>query len=117
MAVFRLAWVGAFLVFAGASVLGITEARSAQPDWCVRANKATHFAICRSPSLWMLDRCEEDLYKQVRGMAKRSILGAVSRNEADWVQRRNRCRRDVACIVEEYADRIDELQEITGTKC
>ena len=73
--------------------------------------------MCRDPSLWTLDRCEEDLYAQVRRMAKRSVLKAVAQNEAEWVRRRNRCRADVDCIVEEYADRIDELQEITGGQC
>ena len=113
----RFTCLATVLAFVGIPVLVATEAQSAPPDWCARANKTTHFVICRNPALWMLDHCEEDLYAQVRRMAKRSVLRAVAQNEADWVRRRNRCRGDVDCIVEEYADRIDELQEITGTQC
>jgi len=90
---------------------------AAEPSWCTRANKPTHYVICNEPSLWILDQCEEKLYAEVRQIARRAILGAVARNEAAWVNRRNQCRTDFDCIVDEYADRIDELQQVTNSQC
>ncbi|MGI9407153.1 MAG: lysozyme inhibitor LprI family protein [Hyphomicrobiaceae bacterium] len=101
----------------GAVLLSFIPDAEARPGWCKRAHTTAHRVICSDPSLWVLDRCEEALYGQVRRMAKRSVLKAVAQNEADWVRRRNRCRANYDCIVDQYADRIDELQEITRTKC
>ncbi|ASP35469.1 hypothetical protein [Labrenzia sp. VG12] len=79
---------------------------------CRKAATQTEIAICRTPSLWAPDNANAAIYfwmmNNVDVATKKRIRGV----QRDWLQYRNTCGGNDACLIEVYGTRLRELGEI-----
>jgi uncharacterized protein len=76
---------------------------------CGKAVTPTEHAICRSEALSALDRDLAALFGQRR--ARSLSPQAVEANQRQWLQVRDACKDDAACLDKEMAVRKSDLQE------
>ena len=83
----------------------------AAQDWCGASRlNATERTICDTPALQWRDVALNRLWDYNGGGA------GLSESQSDWLARRNRCGRDIACIVEAYDDRILAFDALTARR-
>ena len=93
-----------------AAVLTAAPAHSATVA-CAKAAAQTEFAICNSESLQDLDLQLDKAYsKELQAAATAPQQQQLARDHASWVQDRNACKADMACIAMRYQERILDLE-------
>jgi len=90
----------------GALVLPISG-RTAGFD-CNKAASATEKAICRDESLSKMDGQMAALWGTLRA---KSSDPAIRQAQRQWLEKRDACGGDVACLTKTYQQRLGELQE------
>ena len=69
--------------------------------------QSAEIAICSSSLLADLDVQLNQLYLRVKGRSKH-----YAARQRSWVDRRNACGSDEACIEQRYREQIDYLQSV-----
>ena len=85
------------------------EVDAAGPSFdCSKVTDATDLTICSNASLSQLDQQMAALY-----VARAQTAGdtAVRDGQREWLHARNQCGADVICLRQEYAVRIQQLQQ------
>jgi uncharacterized protein len=87
---------------------GGSSAGRANPSFpCSKARQSAEIAICSSSLLADLDVQLNQLYLRVKGRSKH-----YAARQRSWVDRRNACGSDEACIEQRYREQIDYLQSV-----
>ena len=81
---------------------------------CGRARHAAEIAICNSNRLAQYDLTINNLYARVKRRLTRSNRKRLARNQRRWLNKRNRCGRNVQCIERAYRQRISVLRTFAG---
>ena len=85
-----------------------SSAGTANPSFpCSKARQSAEIAICSSPLLADLDVQLSQLYLRVKGRGKH-----YAARQRSWVDRRNACGSDEACIEQRYREQIAYLQGV-----
>ncbi|HJP98737.1 MAG TPA: hypothetical protein VJ862_09265 [Rhodanobacteraceae bacterium] len=90
-------------------VLQAVIAKTAGPSFdCSKATSATALTICSNSGLRDLDRQMAILYYSRTDYATDQ---SVRDEQRAWLRGRNQCGADVICLRQEYAARIQQLQQ------
>jgi uncharacterized protein len=92
-----------------AAILAAVEAK-AEPIACAQARTPAEHAICNSEDLLVLDEKLAAMVSQrLTKTATKPGKQAFSREQQDWLSRRNDCNADPICLELRYGERIAEL--------
>jgi uncharacterized protein YecT (DUF1311 family) len=98
----------------GASVLSLkrrAESVQAAPSFaCSRAANDAEHTICSSPSLAGFDRSIAAAYRRAASLGGANPA-ALKTEQAEWLETRNRCGKDNACLEQSMRERIEELMQ------
>lgn len=84
---------------------------NAQSFSCAEADNPSEFAICNSENLLTLDEKLGSIFASVYVNAPTlPQRQAVAREHSSWVQRRNSCGADFACLNRRYQERLQSLK-------
>lgn len=82
-----------------------------QPTWCRWAKTPSEKAICDARALWGWDAELVRVYEwRLASLTQANQRSLRIRQEA-WLQTRDSCLRDTACLIRAYADRVDYLRK------
>ena len=83
---------------------------SAQSFSCAQAENSAEFAICNNEVLISLDeKLAAIYYMQKSKMSTTPQRQKISRDQSAWVQKRNQCSLDWACLEVLYEERLGQL--------
>ncbi|WP_273823339.1 MULTISPECIES: lysozyme inhibitor LprI family protein [Pseudomonas] len=89
--------------------LFIATAQAASFD-CGRAKQPTEIAICSDRQLNDLDVEMATTYRLLRGLFAMGNRGAMQDEQVAWLQERNACGSDSACLQRQYDKRLTQLK-------
>ena len=94
-----------------AALLALTALPATAQDWCGAARlNATERTICTTPALQWRDEALNRLWEYNGGGR------GLSEPQAAWLDRRDSCGRDVACITAAYDRRINDFDAVAARK-
>lgn len=80
----------------------------------LRARICPQMAICGSPELRSLDERMEEPYRALMRILPTHLANDELKRQAEWMENRDKCRCDVACLKKTYDARINGLRPYTG---
>ncbi len=100
-------------LLASAAMLSSLHAGKASFD-CTKADKASEKAVCSNAELGRLDTQLAALYAKAQKSYDPGELPDLKKDQRAWMQERDRCGGDSACLKDRYERRIARLQIGTG---
>ncbi len=92
------------MIFSGAT-LAIGQSFS-----CSRAQIPSEYAICNSENLIVLDERMAALFADKRvGADNTSAVNEISKDQGNWLKKRNECEQNFKCLEQQYKSRIQKL--------
>lgn len=105
-------WFSLLGIGSALALFATVETAGAQ-NWCGNRLNATEATICANPILGQLDaRMSGDyhyLVKRLQHQGNWQLLNRPKSDQRGWLQSRNGCGRNVACIQNSYQARIGWL--------
>ena len=89
-------------------LLAPSAAWSASVD-CARPGGSVETAVCESARLAHLDRIVSDRYGAILGAVSDDAADAVRRRHRAWIEARDGCGQDAACLEAAYRSRLRAL--------
>lgn len=103
--------VAGLLILGALSAPATAQHQSAGPSFdCNTARPGAEQAICVYPDLAQLDRTMAELYEQVRAARTGAAREALIAEQKLWLDGRNACGADHACLARVQRERIQQLQ-------
>jgi uncharacterized protein len=82
------------------------------PLVCAKANSPAQHAICSSYALGQAEARMATLYAVATSLVAMGTRGAIQDDQAQWLQTREACDADGACLSNAYETRIDALKRV-----
>ncbi|MDX7999401.1 DUF1311 domain-containing protein [Xenorhabdus sp. Reich] len=79
---------------------------------CAKAKTADEKAICSNQKLNDLDVEMSVKYHFLRGLFAMGVSGEMYDNQTAWLKQRQKCKRDTACLMQSYHQRIKQLDTL-----
>lgn len=76
---------------------------------CARAGTEVEHAICRSSTLWAMDRAMSHIYGVLRDNTQPSVAQELLQAQRRWLAERDRCGGQHACLVRRYRARLADF--------
>lgn len=76
---------------------------------CSRAGTSVERAICRSPTLWAMDRAMSHIYGVLRDNTRPSVAEELRLAQREWLAGRDRCGESHSCLERHYRDRLADF--------
>lgn len=77
---------------------------------CARAGTPTERSICKSPRLWIFDQFMSAVYDARRLTLTADDAAALISTQRSWLERRDGCVDDPACLEALYRSRLEEIR-------
>ena len=109
----RKAGTGAVLAIAIACVaVSPAFAGDYAPLDCARAKAPAEKTVCWNYALGQAEARMATLYGIATALVAMGQRGDLGDAQRQWLQRRDACGRDVACLTKAYKDRISQLSQV-----
>jgi hypothetical protein len=79
---------------------------------CSSAATQTERAICWDPYLWAKDRATTAIFFHIRGVTDKSLRKRMLADQRAWLQERNACSGDKACLHTAYDNRLKAFRDV-----
>jgi len=79
---------------------------------CARAKTAAEKTVCGNYALGQAEARMATLYGIATSLVAMGQRGDIGDAQRQWLQRRDACGRDVACLKRAYGDRIGQLNAV-----
>ena len=79
---------------------------------CSKAHSASEKAICKSYALGQDEARMATLYSIATSLVAMGRRGDIEEQQRAWLQKREACGSDIACLKSAYAKRIGELDSV-----
>jgi uncharacterized protein len=99
------------------SAFVLSHGAAAKPKWCESAKAEAEKTVCATPSLWASDECEDGIYRAKREVLAGQARAALDTDELAWIEARNRCGTNAACIKMHYDARLKVLDPRRAAAC
>ena len=99
------------LVFDDISTTSVAVVR---PSWCKNAKSSTEHAICNNDDLSKLDKEISENYKAWKDYISGESKKEFTHEQRKWIKKRNKCKGNHSCLLQEYSSRNDELLQLLG---
>jgi len=96
-----------FLVFTR-----VADAASYVPLDCVKAASPTEKTICGNYALGQAEARMATLFSIATSLVAMGQRGDIGDAQRQWLQKRDACGRNVACLAKAYSDRIQQLNKV-----
>jgi uncharacterized protein len=90
----------------------LAAAANYAPLVCAKANSPAQLAICRSYSLGQAEARMATLFSVATSLVAMGQRGAISDEQLQWLQTREGCAADIACLTAAYDARIAALKKV-----
>ena len=82
------------------------------PLICLKANSPAQHAICGSYALGQAEARMATLFAVATSLVAMGQRGAIQDEQAQWLQTREACGADAACLARAYETRIEALKSV-----
>lgn len=79
---------------------------------CTKAKSGAETTICRTYALGQAEARMATLFATAMSLVAMGQRGDIGDAQRQWLQRRDACGRDVACLTRAYRDRIGQLNAV-----
>jgi uncharacterized protein len=105
-------WSGAALAIALACNAPLAHAADYAPLDCTHTKTAAEKTVCGSYALGQAEARMATLYSVAASLVAMGQRGDIGDAQRQWLQRRDACGRDIACLTRAYSDRIGQLNKV-----
>lgn len=100
------------VIIAMASASATANAGDYAPLDCSKAQSSAERAICNNYSLGQSEARMATLFSIVTSLVAMGQRGNIQDDQRKWLQSRNACGKNLACLRESYAVRIQQLENV-----
>lgn len=79
---------------------------------CTKAKSAAETTICKTYSLGQAEARMATLYGVATALVPMGQRGDLGDTQSQWIERREACGSNVACLTEAYNGRIEQLSKV-----
>ncbi|MFZ0606446.1 MAG: lysozyme inhibitor LprI family protein [Xanthobacteraceae bacterium] len=105
-------WRGAAVAIAVFCTAPFALAADYAPLDCTQAKTAAEETVCASYALGQAEARMATLYATAASLVAMGQRGDIGDAQRQWLQRRDTCGRDVACLSRAYRNRIGQLNAV-----